>query len=78
MISCPRQCGKDVSEHHSTDLVNGGCDTGPMPFSEMLDWFEERGAERTWPTTSQLITKHYGKTRDELNEWYASTIHPVG
>lgn len=78
MIHCPRQCGKDVREHHSTDLVNGGCDTGPMPLEDMITWLDERGAEPGSPVTEQLIAEHYGKTREELDEWYASTIHPVG
>lgn len=28
-MSCPRQCGVDVREHNSSDLVDGKCDTEP-------------------------------------------------
>ncbi len=27
-MSCPRNCGVDAREHHSSDRVDGGCDTG--------------------------------------------------
>ncbi|RAO40477.1 hypothetical protein GAR06_06223 [Micromonospora saelicesensis] len=27
-MSCPRECGVDVREHNSSDLIDGRCDTG--------------------------------------------------
>lgn len=27
IMSCPRECGVDVREHNSSDLVGGRCDT---------------------------------------------------
>jgi hypothetical protein len=27
-MSCPRQCGVDVRDHHSSDLIDARCDTG--------------------------------------------------
>lgn len=70
-MSCPRECGVDVRQHHSTAPVNGGCDTGPMSLDDMHAWFVARGAGRPgFLSTAELIAEHYGKTEDELDEMY--------
>ncbi len=70
-MSCPRSCGVDVRFHHSTDQVNGGCDTGPMSASDMRDWFELRGAGQPGcDTVAESLAEHYGKTEAELDAEY--------
>ena len=27
-MPCPRNCGEDVRDHKSSDVIDGGCDTG--------------------------------------------------
>jgi hypothetical protein len=66
-MSCPRQCGTDIRNHHSSGKVNGGCDTGPMSLEDMSAWFEARGAgQPDFYTVAQMIKEHYGKTEDDL------------
>ncbi len=75
IISCPRECGIDVRNHHSTDIVNGGCDTGPMSLDDMTAWFETRGAGQPGlVTVAEAIAEFYGKTEAELDDMY-SAIH---
>lgn len=70
-MSCPRECGIDVRNHHSSDAVNGGCDTGPMSLEDMTAWFEARGAGQPgFYTAAELVKEHYGKTEDELEALY--------
>jgi hypothetical protein len=70
-MSCPRECGIDVRAHHSSALVNNGCDTGPMSLDDMSAWFEARGAGRPgFCTVAELIEEHYGKTEDEMDRIY--------
>ncbi len=45
-MSCPRECDIDVRAHWSSDLVNGGCDTGPMGRDDMAEWFQARGVSQ--------------------------------
>jgi hypothetical protein len=72
-MACPRQCGVDVRNHHSTTTVNGRCDTGPLSLEAMTAWFELRGAGQPgFPTTAELVAAHYGKTEDELEALYAA------
>jgi len=78
LIPCPRACGIDIRNHHSTDTVNGRCDTGPMSLDDMWDWFRMRGADQPgFMTTAELIAKHYGKTLVELEEDYAAICGPM-
>jgi hypothetical protein len=78
LIACPRTCGADARNHHSSDLVKGGCDTGPMSLDEMTAWFELRGADQPgYGTTAQLVEEHYGKTEEELNELYNAICGPT-
>jgi hypothetical protein len=70
-MSCPRNCGVDVGLHHSSDKVNGGCDTGPMSLDDMRAWFEQRGVgQPRFSTLDEVIAEHYGKTEDELDAIY--------
>jgi hypothetical protein len=72
-MSCPRRCGIDVRDHHSTALVNGGCDTGPMGLDEMTAWFEARGVgQPDGYTMEEAIREHYGKTEAEMDADYAA------
>lgn len=72
-MSCPRRCGVDVRAHHSTDVVNGGCDTGPMAIADMVEWFEARGVGQPgYYMVSEAIREFYGKTEGELEEIYDS------
>jgi hypothetical protein len=70
-MSCPRGCGVDIRDHHSSDEVKGGCDTGPLSVQDMRTWFEARGAGQPgFCTVAELIEEHYGKTEDELDKMY--------
>lgn len=71
-MPCPRQCGVDVRDHHSSDLVNGRCDTGLMPLDDMIEWLEARGVGQPgYFTVAEAISELYGKTEDELEAIYA-------
>lgn len=70
-MSCPRACGVDVRDHHSSAKVKGGCDTGPMSLEDMSAWFAARGAGRPgFHTVAELVEEHYGKSEDQLSEMY--------
>lgn len=77
-MPCPRNCGVDVRNHHSSGSVNGGCDTGPMPVADMHDWFAARGVGQPgFLPMADAIAEHYGKTEDELNEVYDAMHGPI-
>lgn len=70
-MSCPRNCGIDVRAHHSSDLVNGGCDTGPMGVANMVEWFEARGVGQPGCyTMTEALAEFYGKSEDEMDKMY--------
>lgn len=78
LMTCPRACGVDVRDHHSSDQINGGCDTGPMSLEEMCAWFEARGAgDPGCLTTAELVAQYYGHSEDELDEIYAAMCGPT-
>lgn len=70
-MSCPRNCGVDVRAHHSSDLVNGGCDTGPMSKDAMIEWLTARGvggphAPSGTMTIEEALLDFYGKSEEEM------------
>ena len=70
-MSCPRRCGKDVRDHHSSDQINERCDTGLMSLDAMTEWFTARGAGRPrMITTWAALAEHYGKSEAELDALY--------
>lgn len=77
-VACPRACGIDIRDHHSSDTVKGGCDTGPMSLSEMHDWFALRGAGLPGAfTMAELIEEHYGKAEVQLEAEYNAICGPM-
>jgi hypothetical protein len=68
----------DVRGHHSSDLINGGCDTGPMSAADMIAWFEGRGVGRSgYYTMAEAIAEFYGKSEDELERFYDEMCGPT-
>jgi hypothetical protein len=77
-MACPRACGGDVRDHHSSATVKGGCDTGPMSLEDMSAWFAARDAGQPgFFTVAELVEEHYGKSEDELDKMYDDLCGPM-